>query len=140
MDNPQHYQPLSYALHPPNPSTTPKSGAPLPTHQREEIEDDEEGDESLVVDSLTQNDHPSDSSTAKTAGKEHQFSQETDLGGKRRPGRPRGSKNRKPVSSGPSVMKLDSTTHPTGTGTAPPQFPDVSSQNQQVKPSYIDAS
>jgi hypothetical protein len=38
------------------------------------------------------------------------------------------------------VMKLDSTTHPTGTGTAPPQFPDVSSQNQQVKPSYIDAS
>ncbi|KAJ7911473.1 hypothetical protein B0H13DRAFT_2232698 [Mycena leptocephala] len=128
MDNPQHYQPLSYALHPPNTSTTPKPGDP-------QLEEDEE--ENLVADHLNPNDHASASPTSKPVGtgntpvQEHQFLQEPDPGGKRRPGRPRGSKNRKVQSpSGLAIVKLD-TPHPTGTGTAPPQLPNVTSQNQQ---------
>ncbi|KAJ7510473.1 hypothetical protein B0H11DRAFT_2269837 [Mycena galericulata] len=143
MDNPQHYQPLSYALHPPNTSTTPKPGAMAvaPSHQREEVEEDDDGDENLVADHLNQNDHASDSSASKPAGpgdapppQEHQFLQEPDPAGKRRPGRPRGSKNRKMQSpTGTIAAKPDVpvVAYPTGTGTAPPQLPEVNSQNQQ---------
>lgn len=69
MDNPQHYQPLSYALHPPNTSTTPKPGpmAALHTHQREELEEDDD-DEIRVADQLNQNDHASDSPVGRPAG------------------------------------------------------------------------
>ncbi|KAJ7116468.1 hypothetical protein C8R44DRAFT_879836 [Mycena epipterygia] len=134
MDNPQHYQPLSYALHPPT-STTPNPATH--NHQQEE-EEDEGDDENLVADHLNQND-TSDSSTNKPAGtgeapQEHQFLQEPDPGGKRRPGRPRGSKNKKlQYTSGPAPFKPEAVAapHPTGTGTAPPQLPDVNSQNQQ---------
>ncbi|KAJ7760737.1 hypothetical protein DFH07DRAFT_939951 [Mycena maculata] len=135
MDNPQHYQPLSYALHPPNTSSTPKPGgmAAPPNPQREEVEEEE--DENLVADDLNQNDHASDSSTSRPRGtgeapQEHQFLQEPDPGGKRRPGRPRGSKNRKIQStSGPADAAVAA--HPTGTGSTPPQLPEVNPQNQQ---------
>jgi hypothetical protein len=159
MDNPQHYQPLSYALHPPKTSTTPKPGAtPGPhNHPPEELEEEEGEDENLVADHLNQNDQASDSSTGKPVGYVHphrpdsslisrsrdapshdrQFLQEPDPGGKRRPGRPRGSKNRKMQSptgpTGPTPPRAQAPpSHPTGTGTAPPQLADVNSQNQQV--------
>ncbi|KAJ7645387.1 hypothetical protein B0H17DRAFT_1104084 [Mycena rosella] len=138
MDNPQHYQPLSHALHPPNTSTTPKPGA-APSHQQEEQEEEEGDEENLVADHLNPNDHASSASASTPAGtgdgsaQEHQFLQEPDPGGKRRPGRPRGSKNRKIQSPpGPAPPKPDAlSSHPTGTGSAPPQLPDVNSQNQQ---------
>ncbi|KAJ6577451.1 hypothetical protein B0H19DRAFT_1120011 [Mycena capillaripes] len=137
MDNPQYYQPLSYALHPPSTSATPKpaGSAPPHDHRREGVEEDD--DEQLVADHLNSNDHASDSSKSKPVGtpsQETQFLQEPDPGGKRRPGRPRGSKNRKVQSpSVPPPAKLDAAvaSHPTGTGTAPPQLPNVASQNQQ---------
>ncbi|KAJ7236274.1 hypothetical protein B0H12DRAFT_1140563 [Mycena haematopus] len=140
MDNPQHYQPLSYALHPPSLSTTPRPGsAPSQNPSREEEEDEEEN-LVIVADHLNPNDHASDSSTNKPVGtantpQEHQFLQEPDPGGKRRPGRPRGSKNRKvqsPSSLQVAPTKLDTTVvHSTGAGTSPPQLPNVNSQNQQ---------
>ncbi|KAF7375231.1 hypothetical protein MSAN_00409700 [Mycena sanguinolenta] len=128
MDNPQYYQPLSYALHPPSSSTTPKPGsAPAQNPPREEEEDEEEN---AVADHL----NSTDSSANKPVGtanapQEHQFLQEPDPGGKRRPGRPRGSKNKKVQSPSLQVAptKLDT---PIVHSTAP-QLPDVTSQNQQ---------
>ncbi|KAJ6466533.1 hypothetical protein C8R47DRAFT_37765 [Mycena vitilis] len=135
MDNPQHYQPLSYALHPPT-STTPKPVGSAPP-QNPQLDDDVE--ERLVADHLKPNEHASDASTSKLVGtptQEHQFLQEPDPGGKRRPGRPRGSKTRKvqsPPGQAPLPVNLDAAivSHPTGTGTAPPLLPNVTSQNQQ---------
>ncbi|KAJ7672168.1 hypothetical protein DFH06DRAFT_1082092 [Mycena polygramma] len=133
MDNPQHYQPLSYALHPPT-STTPKPVGSAPP-QNPQLDDDSE--ERLVADHLKPNEHVSDASTSKPVGtptQEHQFLQEPDPGGKRRPGRPRGSKTRKVQSPpGQAPVNLDAAiaSHPTGTGTAPPLLPNVTSQNQQ---------
>lgn len=61
MDNPQHYQPLSHALHPPqaqssytpvvyNPNSTPAPN----THREEEEEEEEDGDdEGLVEEQLS---------------------------------------------------------------------------------------
>ncbi|KAJ7841369.1 hypothetical protein B0H14DRAFT_2783114 [Mycena olivaceomarginata] len=135
MDNPQHYQPLSYALHPPSSSTTPKPSASALPHNPQREEEDEE--ENLVADHLNSHDHTGDSPANKPVGpphapaQEHQFLQEPDPG-KRRPGRPRGSKNRKVASPlGLAPAKLDVVIHPTGTGTAPPELPNVNSQNQQ---------
>ncbi|KAJ7086167.1 hypothetical protein B0H15DRAFT_361375 [Mycena belliarum] len=125
MDNPQHYQPLSYALHPPNTSTTPKPGPASVPHRQEEQEEEEEEDEN-VADHL----NSGDASASKPAGTgdARQFLPETDPGGKRRPGRPRGSKTRK----NPSPAGANSTApHSTGTSTVPPQLPDLNSQNQQ---------
>lgn len=62
MDNPQHYQPLSYALHPPNTSTTPKPGA---TTASQELAEEE--DENLVAEQLNSKEL-SGSSTNKPAG------------------------------------------------------------------------
>lgn len=56
---------------------------------------------------------------------------------KRRPGRPRGSKNRRPRSSTsqtatkPFVFQANPQSHTAGQGSAPPQHPDVNPQNQQ---------
>jgi hypothetical protein len=60
---------------------------------------------------------------------------------KRRPGRPRGSKNRKPRGSGSEVPGKQpiagffsypsQTLHPAGPGSVPPALPDVNAQNQQ---------
>ncbi|KAF8207083.1 hypothetical protein K438DRAFT_1713932 [Mycena galopus ATCC 62051] len=129
MDNPQHYQPLSYALHPPSSSTTPKPSGSVPQNSQREEDEDEEN---LIADQLNRNDHTSDSNKlvgTVNAPQEHQFLQEPDPGGKRRPGRPRGSKNRKiPSPSAPAKQDV-AVTH--STGTTPPQLPDVNSQNQQ---------
>jgi hypothetical protein len=62
MDNPQHYQPLSHALHPPHAqySTTPTIYDPktTTTHRHEEEDDDDEDDdddEGMVEQQLNQN-------------------------------------------------------------------------------------
>ncbi|KAJ7880975.1 hypothetical protein B0H14DRAFT_3106045 [Mycena olivaceomarginata] len=136
MDNPQHYQPLSYALHPPSSSTTPKPSASALPHnpQREEEEDEEEN---LVADHLNSHDHTGDSPANKPVGpphapaQEHQFLQEPDPG-KATARTSAGVKNRKVASPlGLAPAKLDVVIHPTGTGTAPPELPNVNSQNQQ---------
>ncbi|KAJ7220166.1 hypothetical protein GGX14DRAFT_433653 [Mycena pura] len=129
MDHSQHYTPLSYALHPPKTSTTPNPSVA----QHQETEEDEEN---LVTDHLTTNDRASDSSTkpagtsdAPTQG--HQFIHATDPSEKRRPGRPRGSKNKKPI-AGPAPAQLNAVApQSNGANTASQQFPDVNSQNQQ---------
>ncbi|KAJ7183210.1 hypothetical protein C8R46DRAFT_1066272 [Mycena filopes] len=133
MDN-NLYQPLSYALHPPT-STTPKpsGSAPPPTaHPREEEEDDGE-DEIVVVDHLNPNDHTNAAASTSKGVAPLQFLQEPDPGGKRRPGRPKGSKNRKlsPPESTPARNESLPSSHPAGTETAPPHLSEVSSQNQQ---------
>ncbi|KAL4072539.1 hypothetical protein V8B97DRAFT_1844827, partial [Scleroderma yunnanense] len=116
MDNPQQYQPLSHALNP-----------PIVQPQYEEEEEEEEGeDEGAVEEQLEREDddgdeHVGPSSTshqtpsAIAVGKQreapssaHQQQSngqpapdESDR--KRRPGRPRGSKNRRPRASGPDA-------------------------------------
>jgi hypothetical protein len=78
------------------------------------------------------------SAKSKHSAREGEHSSEP----KRRPGRPRGSKNRKPRVTGESTIKPQSQSspsfysytqplHPTGTGTAPPALPEVNAQNQQ---------
>lgn len=69
MDNPQHYQPLSHALHPPHAqySTTPTIYDPKSTNthrqeEEEEEEEDDDDDEGIVEQQLNQNEpesHPS---------------------------------------------------------------------------------
>ncbi|KAJ7039649.1 hypothetical protein C8F04DRAFT_1086099 [Mycena alexandri] len=133
-NNPQHYQPLSYALHPPT-STTPKpSGpAPAPATSTQQAEEEEEGEDEIVVaDHLTPNDHANAASTSQGAVP-LQFLQEPDPGAKRRPGRPRGSKTKKVSPPEPTPAKTEAIPAPNsmGTGTAPPQLPEVTSQTQQ---------
>ena len=85
MDNPQHYQPLSHALHPPSSalsrgqnshyaSTTqhasyneaPKQPTPKHAEAEEEDEEEDDDDEGLVEEQLNQNDvdmHGSDNAS-----------------------------------------------------------------------------
>lgn len=63
-NNPQHYQPLSYALHPPT-STTPKPSAPAPATSTQQDEDDDGEDELVVADHLTPNDHANAAPTSQ---------------------------------------------------------------------------
>ncbi|KAJ6468369.1 hypothetical protein C8R45DRAFT_1105731 [Mycena sanguinolenta] len=128
MDNPQHYQPLSYALHPLSSSTTPKPGSAPPQNPPRDEEEDEE--ESIVADHL----NSTDSSANKVVGtanppQEHQFLQEPDPGGKRRPGRPRGSKNKKVQS--PSLQVAPTKLDTPIVHSSAPQLSNVTSQNQQ---------
>ncbi|KAG2076723.1 hypothetical protein BDR04DRAFT_1045594 [Suillus decipiens] len=95
MDNPQHYQPLSHALHPPV----------VPTYEEEEEEEENE-DEGAVEEQLDREDDDHEvaagstqhQSSTITAGKRAGTAQPDppqDSERKRRPGRPRGSKNRR---------------------------------------------
>ena len=67
----------------------------------------------------------------------HQDSQHSqDSGAKRRPGRPRGSKNRKPrTGSSPAKQQQENQFYYQGlqpvAGTTPPQHPDINVHNQQ---------
>ncbi|KAF8150656.1 hypothetical protein B0H34DRAFT_147652 [Crassisporium funariophilum] len=171
MDNPQHYQPLSHALHPPStsrsiysttvPTTTyvhpPKPATNVPSGQPEEDDDEEEeeeddDDEGLVEEQLNRNDadvHGSNHSSPKAAGNvdaqtpynhsshDDQSAQEPER--KRRPGRPRGSKNRRPrVGSAKHEAQFyyhGQSSTPAATGaspsSAPPQQANMNPQNQQ---------
>ncbi|RDB26232.1 hypothetical protein Hypma_006422 [Hypsizygus marmoreus] len=154
MDNPQHYQPLSHALHPPqNPQqlayVTPGmyTNKPSSTHREEEEEEEEDGDdEGMVEEQLSRHEPDGGSSpsspqakptgtTAAPAQQTHQrqddqASQEPDR--KRRPGRPRGSKNRKPrVGQATTKQEGGAAFYHTAAGVTPPQHPDVNAHNQQ---------
>ncbi|KAF9048446.1 hypothetical protein BJ165DRAFT_1459614 [Panaeolus papilionaceus] len=182
MDNPQPYQPLSHALHPPSTnarslypqtihhqySTHPhQSIHPLSTQKQplqnssrisgheeeeEEEEEDDDEDEGIVEDQLNQNDpdpHGSNSSSPRPSGSgDHQPSQSrsaqdpsTPPVQKRGPGRPRGSKNRRPrVGSAKHEAQYQYTSQPaqpsTSTAappptTGPPSHPNINPQNEQ---------
>ena len=85
MDNPQHYQPLSHALHPPSTTrsiySTPTPSAyvqrqktandPARPPEEEEEEEEEDDDEGLVEEQLNSNDadvQGSNHSSPKTSG------------------------------------------------------------------------
>jgi hypothetical protein len=189
MDNPQHYQPLSHALHPPQSTQQQQQqqqqyqmydpNNPAPANgvraipQEEEDDEDNEDDEGLVEEQLNERENEQDAQEAggssvkarkkgcvgfkparslvrlphpahnsPSAGKTAAATEEQDQPErKRRPGRPRGSKNRKARVIGESTIKpLGHTAfysythhpplHPTGPGTAPPALPEVNPQNQ----------
>ncbi|EGN98714.1 hypothetical protein SERLA73DRAFT_54914 [Serpula lacrymans var. lacrymans S7.3] len=152
MDNPQHYQPLSHALHPPVAGGSQYSGFITTTsvhkdanhrdvEEEEEEEEEEDEDEGMVEEQLgvhdvdQQQDNNGQPSPSAIAGKlkgcttmlqtdqeqlqkqglQHQDGDHSQQ--KRRPGRPRGSKNRKARASAG-----DSTTTPTKAN-APTQHP-----------------
>ncbi|KAF8071663.1 hypothetical protein FPV67DRAFT_1482234 [Lyophyllum atratum] len=147
MDNPQHYQPLSHALHPPQAQAQPYTSTGMfnskvvpmqSTHREEEEEEEEDGDdEGLVEEQLSrqepegQGSNPSSPRTkptgtdARTGQMQHQ--QDDSQERKRRPGRPRGSKNRKPR-VGQAASKQEANFY---AGVTPPQHPDVNAHNQQ---------
>ncbi|EPT05657.1 hypothetical protein FOMPIDRAFT_1027249 [Fomitopsis schrenkii] len=139
MDNPQYYQPLSHALHPPlvaaNHSPQQPQYAAYGTHtqpsvsngvghaNREEEEEDEDDEEEVVEEELDRNEHdsrhpatssPQQSTQASSAAPaasnasnrqevvlqiHSQSGTDADESAKRKPGRPRGSRNRKPKTS-----------------------------------------
>ncbi|KAJ8692453.1 hypothetical protein PTI98_009763 [Pleurotus ostreatus] len=163
MDNPQHYQPLSHALIQPTPaqqiypangsyhrsSVAATAGHVAGTHHREEEEEDDDEDEGMVEDHLQQrDDNPSHNSPKpKASGSQpsrgHASSSQQQLSQqeteKRRPGRPKGSKNRKirstsgptPTQPGSSSTQVQTLSANSSTATAPPQLPEVNAQNQQ---------
>ncbi|KAF5342080.1 hypothetical protein D9611_001902 [Ephemerocybe angulata] len=160
MDNPQHYQPLSHALHPPlgtsqsrspyPPSsvfTPPSRPATVPgtsghRDDQEEEEDQEDDDEGIVEGQLELHDNdgerpgsgpPSPPRLANAGHAQPALQIVQDMGHvsggeKRRPGRPRGSKNRKPRAP-PGAGKETQPTNPALSG--PPPHPDINAQNQQ---------
>jgi len=133
MDNPQHYQPLSHALQPIYAAGVLDRSA---SNVRREEEEEDDGDEGLVEEQLHEPDPDTANSSRPKASSaaDAQTSPTTahDLEVKRRPGRPRGSKNRKPRANlGQSPPKQEYRPTATGSGTAPPQLPDVNAQNQQ---------
>ncbi|PPR03081.1 hypothetical protein CVT24_012394 [Panaeolus cyanescens] len=183
MDNPQPYQPLSHALHPPSTSsrshyTTPihhqyvpsqqqQSIHPHSTHKQplqtssrpsgheeeeEEEEEDDDEDEGIVEDQLNQNDpdpHGSNSSSPRPSGSgDHQGSQPRTTQEtlspptqKRGPGRPRGSKNRRPrVGSAkhepqqqytPQAGQPSTSVSAPTPSAGPPSHPNINPQNEQ---------
>ncbi|KAH7913591.1 hypothetical protein BJ138DRAFT_1124276 [Hygrophoropsis aurantiaca] len=132
MDNPQHYQPLSHALNPPQYSQ--------PQFEEEEEEEEEEDvDEGAVEEQLEQREDDEDIRRVDTAGNgtrtetgakhrvhESQTAQNpsegTDGGRKRRPGRPRGSKNRRARASGDGSVPPSKSASQSASAPAPHAF------------------
>ncbi|KAF8802458.1 hypothetical protein BYT27DRAFT_7226364 [Phlegmacium glaucopus] len=167
MDNPQHYQPLSHALHPPSTTrtiystpttsssyqqkTTSDPARPQEEEEEEEEEEEDDDEEGLVEEQLNNNDadvQGSNHSSPKTSGNadaqtpsynqsshDNQSPQEPER--KRRPGRPRGSKNRRPrVGSSKHEGQFyyhggTPTAAAATTSSGPPQHPTMNAQNQQ---------
>ncbi|KAF9484394.1 hypothetical protein BDN70DRAFT_872684 [Pholiota conissans] len=166
MDNPQHYQPLSHALHPPSnvlnrghntqyvnanphPPYTDAQNADAPNitpHEEEEEEEEaDDDDEGLVEEQLNQNDgdmHGSDRASPQppNSADANRVSSQNEMASalpeqKRRPGRPRGSKNRRPrVGSAKHESQFYYPPPASGVvnaSTASPQHANISPQNQQ---------
>ncbi|KAH9003068.1 hypothetical protein EDB86DRAFT_3100265 [Lactarius hatsudake] len=158
MDNPQHYQPLSHALQPPLSQPSQYTTFPAPNTQQysvgdsqREEEEEEEEEEEVVEEELDDNDRrdlsPSASPQNKqvvgpaatatrvqtpqipSAGQPSPHGHESPEQ-KRRPGRPKGSRNRKPRESAGSVGKSQFPSYPISQGGAP-ILPGVTAQNQQ---------
>ncbi|KAI0255111.1 hypothetical protein BJV78DRAFT_1181392 [Lactifluus subvellereus] len=150
MDNPQHYQPLSHALQPPlsqpsQYSTFPASNTTQPFSVSDtQREEEEEEEEEVVEEELDDNDRGDLSPSASPQNKQvvgchppqiAPTGQSSANGPdspeqKRRPGRPKGSRNRKPRESAGSVGKSQFPSYPISQGGAPP-LPGVTAQNQQ---------
>ncbi|KAK7461954.1 hypothetical protein VKT23_008387 [Stygiomarasmius scandens] len=156
MDNPQYYQPLSHALDPTRsvqyPAPTRAYGsehtATASNHQPELNEQNEsDDDEGMVEEQLARHDSDPASPQPKTSSipdnPASQPSQPSQPEGetKRRPGRPRGSKNRRGRPSTvqhqtPAKSTYEASSHAplhstaTGSGTTPPQLSEVNAQNQ----------
>ncbi|KAG6370845.1 hypothetical protein JVT61DRAFT_11057 [Boletus reticuloceps] len=148
MDNPQHYQPLSHALNPP---------IVQPQYEEEEEEGDDEGavEEQLEReddDGNESNRTPQQTSNVNGAGKQRAEPAQSippqpsgpptaeDVERKRRPGRPRGSKNRRIRSSGAerdasaastAAAKPTTSTHGFYQYSSPPAPGEVHPHNQQ---------
>ncbi|TFY76675.1 hypothetical protein EWM64_g7336 [Hericium alpestre] len=102
MDNPQHYQPLSHALHPP------------------------------LVRSPQYHTYDTSGHEYAANGSRREEEEEEEEENKRRPGRPKGSRNRKPRESAGSASKAQHGFHnypPPPSGA--PNLPGVTPQNQQ---------
>ncbi|KAI0267683.1 hypothetical protein BC834DRAFT_54903 [Gloeopeniophorella convolvens] len=160
MDNPQHYQPLSHALHPPlaqpsQYSTFSATAAPSYSAGDSQREEEEEEEEEVVEEELDDGDRRDVSPSASPQNKrvagpgvgaanptaEGRAAQSTSAGQptapglespeqKRRPGRPKGSRNRKPRESAGSSGKSQFPSYPMSQSGAPP-LPGVTAQNQQ---------
>ncbi|CCL98169.1 uncharacterized protein FIBRA_00163 [Fibroporia radiculosa] len=171
MDNPQYYQPLSHALHPPlvptsqppqqpyNYSSHAQVTAANGTNTREEEEEEEDDDEEIVEEELEHREptHASSHSSPRvqstvqagaskpaaataisttntptsTTQDQTQISATDDDSGKRKPGRPRGSRNRKPrAPPGTSTKAPTNPQHP-GFYHYPPPPSGALSPNQQ---------
>ncbi|KAG5642021.1 hypothetical protein DXG03_003768 [Asterophora parasitica] len=162
MDNPQHYQPLSHALHPPQAqvqpvySSTGVFNAKALRAEEEEEEEEDGDDEGLVEEQLALNRpegpdasgsnpaSPLVTSTGTAGAHTNQTQPQPTLQvqpddpsapeRKRRPGRPRGSKNRKPrvgqASTSATATKQESAPGFYHATAAAPQHPDVNAHNQ----------
>ncbi|KAG6807700.1 hypothetical protein H0H92_006657 [Tricholoma furcatifolium] len=147
MDNPQHYQPLSHALNPPQGNQATYTGMfsskiTTTSTRRSNREDDEEeeedgDDEGMVEEQLGRQDQDAQSGPSSPQQKargavdphnsQHILQEDPSQEKKRRPGRPRGSKNRKPR----ATSKQENVFHSTPAAVVPPQHPDVNAHNQQ---------
>ncbi|OJA18602.1 hypothetical protein AZE42_06566 [Rhizopogon vesiculosus] len=141
MDNPQHYQPLSHALHPP------VVQPPYEEEEEEEEENEEEGaveeqldredDEHDVVPGSTQDEQASTTAAGKQRTDITPSDPPQDAERKRRPGRPRGSKNRRTRGSAPDKESANAApkTSPAQHGfyqyTASPAPGEIQPHNQQ---------
>ncbi|KIL58748.1 hypothetical protein M378DRAFT_294543 [Amanita muscaria Koide BX008] len=161
MNNPQHYQPLGHALHQPSVTSTQThlSYKPPPSvfqpsdarnndiNSREEEEEDEDdpddADEGLVEEQLnptgpvTQSNTttvPSTGSVQTASQQQLEPSQAPE--GKRRPGRPRGSKNRKPRAVTQSTSRLESQSHQPAVAQNPPPPQNNDAQGGQSQQFY----
>jgi hypothetical protein len=170
MDNPQHYQPLSHALHPPLAAGPQYSNFPSGSknadktpEQAEQEEGEEDDDEGMVEEQLDLQRRGSSPSSPRGDRQDEQQTRPAEPNGdvnnisqsqshtqpdkdvqqkseddsahpKRRPGRPRGSKNKtKPKPTNASTTKPTSPNNPSHSvffqqSTAPT---DVNAQNQQ---------
>ncbi|KAF9266474.1 hypothetical protein L218DRAFT_896525 [Marasmius fiardii PR-910] len=149
MDNPQHYQPLSHALHPPlgSPALQASTTYPSSSHHvyrlKPVMNDDDDGsdeDEGAVHEQLDPQDNDSNPPSPQqgTAVRVDPPQLQTTPSGqhepetKRRPGRPRGSKNRKARGSTHQVPPAKTPQYGQApTQTNPPQLPEVNASNQQ---------
>lgn len=151
MDNPQHYQPLSHALNPPvnsqshqQPTFTAaifQTKTPVPVTDEQDDEDDEEGDEDDedVEEQLSRTEPDTQSSVSPAQNRnsnEDSGSCQQNISQigpeeperKRRPGRPRGSKNRKPRVGSSRHEGLYYQGQPS---VGPPHLSDINPQNHQ---------
>ncbi|KAF9026042.1 hypothetical protein BDZ89DRAFT_1016517 [Hymenopellis radicata] len=129
--NPQHYQPLSHALRLPvgaNATVSP-SNTYIRKPARREEEEDEDAEEDVVEqqlsrDQLSRPSSPAEKTPSNPDVQQQPIIHQYEPDQKRRPGRPRGSKNRKRESQPPTKPVVQDQP-------VPPQNPGVNAQNKQ---------
>ncbi|KAG7089923.1 hypothetical protein E1B28_011555 [Marasmius oreades] len=150
MDNPQHYQPLSHALHPPlgSPGLQPSTAYPGSTQlvyrlkpvANDEDDGSDDNDEGAVHEQLDPPDNDSNPPSPQQGAAvrmnppqpQTASSAQHEPEAKRRPGRPRGSKNRKARGTTHQTTSAKAPQYVQApTQTTPPQLPEVNASNQQ---------